>query len=358
MSYLELKQISKNFGSFQALKDISFSVEAGEFVSFLGASGCGKTTTLRIIAGFEQESSGVVTLAGSNLAGVSPEKRNLGFVFQQYALFPNMTVRRNVAFGLKGIGLNKAQIESRVDEYLDQVRLTEFGQRYPHELSGGQQQRVSLARALARQPKMLLLDEPLSALDAKIRVHLRAEIKAIQKRLGITTLYVTHDQEEALWLSDRIVLMNQGVIEQIGTPTQLYNSPASEYVASFIGTINSLTARVLNVNDGTVQYGANIFQLPTSLLDNANRDIQILLRPEKITLQSNDTSKVSAKGVVTDRSFLGSVVRFVITPAGMSKDHSVQVDVFNIGHSLRHQSLPEIGAQVEFQFSPEDCVIY
>lgn len=354
MSYLALHQVTKSFDSFSALKGVSFSVEEGEFISFLGASGCGKTTTLRIIAGFEQATSGMVTLGGVDLLGMSPEKRNLGFVFQQYALFPNMTVRKNIEFGLKGIGLSTAQINARVDEYVNLVRLDEFTARYPHELSGGQQQRVALARALARQPKVLLLDEPLSALDAKIRVHLRSEIKAIQKQLGITTLYVTHDQEEALSLSDRIILMHQGVIEQIGTPAQLYNTPANGYVASFIGTINNLPATVVNADQGIVQLGSQQIQLPPSVLNGANGAIQIHLRPEKITLGESGEGKLSAMGQVIDRSFLGSVVRFVITPTGMSDAHTVQVDVFNAGS----QNMPNVGEHIHFQFGAEDCFIY
>lgn len=354
MSYLELDGITKSFEHFNALKGVSFSVEEGEFVSFLGASGCGKTTTLRIIAGFENANSGTLTLNGVNLLGMSPEKRNLGFVFQQYALFPNMTVRKNIGFGLKGVGLSQVQIEERIDEYMDLVRLNEFGQRYPHELSGGQQQRVALARALARQPKVLLLDEPLSALDAKIRVHLRAEIKAIQRQLGITTLYVTHDQEEALSLSDRIILMHQGGIEQMGTPSQLYNTPVNEYVASFIGTINSLPATVVDADAAVVRLGSQVIQLTPSALGDAKGDIRIHLRPEKITLGRLEADKITASGVVIDRGFLGSVVRFVVTPAGMGADHKIQIDVFNVGHAL----MPSVGEHIEFQFSADDCFIY
>lgn len=355
MSYLELNQVTKAYNdSFTALKGVSFEVKEGEFVSFLGASGCGKTTTLRIIAGFEQETTGTVTLGGVNLSGMSPEKRNLGFVFQQYALFPNMTVRRNIEFGLKNIGLSKAQIESRTDEYLEMVRLNEFAARYPHELSGGQQQRVALARALARQPKVLLLDEPLSALDAKIRVHLRSEIKSIQKQLGITTLYVTHDQEEALSLSDRIILMHQGVIEQIGTPAQLYNTPANEYVASFIGTINSLPARIVDKHTGMIQLGSQQFQLPAAILSQASPDFQLHLRPEKIVIGDIQDGKIVASGKVVDRSFLGSVVRFIVVPAGMADEHKIQIDVFNVGN----QVMPTVGDVINFQFSADDCVIY
>ncbi|MGL4766577.1 MAG: ABC transporter ATP-binding protein [Formosimonas sp.] len=357
MSYLVLNQVTKSYNATStALKGVSFEVKQGEFVSFLGASGCGKTTTLRIIAGFEQEDSGTVTLGGASLSGVSPEKRNLGFVFQQYALFPNMTVRRNIEFGLKNIGLSTAQIKERADEYMDLVRLHEFANRYPHELSGGQQQRVALARALARQPKVLLLDEPLSALDAKIRVHLRSEIKAIQRKLGITTLYVTHDQEEALSMSDRIILMHQGVIEQMGTPAQLYNTPANEYVASFIGTINSLPATLLDASSGTIQLGERVFQLPPAIVHNASRELQLHLRPEKIKLGDADSAQqIVATGKVQERSFLGSVVRFMVVPAGMSDENTIQIDVFNSGGE---SAMPAVGEQVTFQFSADDCVVY
>ncbi len=223
MSYLELSHVQKSFGPVKVVHDFNMSIEEGEFVSFLGPSGCGKTTVLRMIAGFETPTGGTITIGGVNQNGLKPNKRNIGMVFQAYALFPNMTVAQNVAFGLKVAGASKAEIDARVKEMLDLIHLGHLADRYPYQMSGGQQQRVALARALANKPKVLLLDEPLSALDAKIRVSLREEIRAIQRKLGITTIFVTHDQEEALSISDRIVVMNAGIADQIGTPSDIYN---------------------------------------------------------------------------------------------------------------------------------------
>ncbi len=225
MAYLELSHINKEFAKAVAVNDFNLSAEQGEFVSFLGPSGCGKTTTLRMIAGFELPTSGKIQIDGKDLTLVSPSKRNVGMVFQSYALFPNMTVAGNIAYGLRMAGKPKAEIKQRVDEMLSLIHMKDFSGRYPSQISGGQQQRVALARALAIRPRVLLLDEPLSALDAKIRVELRQEIRRIQQQLGITTIYVTHDQEEALSISDRIVVMSEGKIEQIGSSSEIYNFP-------------------------------------------------------------------------------------------------------------------------------------
>ncbi|MEO5941074.1 MAG: ABC transporter ATP-binding protein, partial [Candidatus Limnocylindrales bacterium] len=234
MSFLVLEGIQKRFGSTVAVEDFHLAAEKGEFVSFLGPSGCGKTTTLRMIAGFEQPTAGTITVAGTDITHRPPNRRNIGMVFQSYALFPNMTVADNIGFGLKVRKRPKDQIRKRVDELLDLIHLPDKGGRFPYQLSGGQQQRVALARALAIEPEVLLLDEPLSALDAKIRVALRKEIRGIQRQLGITTVYVTHDQEEAMSLSDRVVVMSEGRIEQVGPPPEIYNFPATPFVASFV----------------------------------------------------------------------------------------------------------------------------
>ena len=226
---------------------------AGEFVSFLGPSGCGKTTTLRMVAGFEVPTSGSIVMDGQDITDIRPNQRNIGMVFQSYALFPNMTVADNIGFGLSVARAPKPDIQQRVKEMLALIKLEQLGGRYPYQLSGGQQQRVALARALAIRPQLLLLDEPLSALDAKIRVSLRNEIRAIQRQLGITTIYVTHDQEEALSLSDRVVVMNQGVIEQVGAPFEIYNFPKTAFVASFVGTLNVLDATVLDPQTGALE---------------------------------------------------------------------------------------------------------
>src|SRR5438094_6417913 len=238
MTFLTLTGIQKQFGTTYAVHDFNLSAEKGEFVSFLGPSGCGKTTTLRMIAGFEQPTAGTILVNDIDITHQPPNQRNVGMVFQSYALFPNMTVAGNIGFGLRVRKRPKAQIDKRVKELLALIHLEDRGNRFPYQLSGGQQQRVALARALAFEPQVLLLDEPLSALDAKIRIVLRKEIRTIQRQLGITTVYVTHDQEEALSLSDRVVVMSEGRIEQIGAPADIYNFPATPFVASFVGTLN------------------------------------------------------------------------------------------------------------------------
>ena len=244
-SYLRLEGIRKNFGSFQALHDIHLAIEKGEFVCFLGPSGCGKTTLLRIIAGLETQTAGSIHQGERDISVLPPARRDYGIVFQSYALFPNLTVADNVAYGLVNRKAPRAEIARRVDELLKLVGLPGSGIKYPAQLSGGQQQRIALARALATNPGLLLLDEPLSALDAIVRVHLRAEIRSLQRKLGVTTIMVTHDQEEAMSIADRIVVMNHGAIEQIGTPQDIYERPATPFVAEFIGKVNVLPAQAL-----------------------------------------------------------------------------------------------------------------
>lgn len=238
MGYLKIDNINKKFGGFQALENINFEIEEGEFICLLGPSGCGKTTLLRIISGLEDETSGKVYLRDEDITNLPPAKRNFGIVFQSYVLFPNMTAGENIAYGLKSRKLPNDEIDKRVDEVLQLVGLQEEKNKYPNKLSGGQQQRVAIARAIALSPKILLLDEPLSALDAKVREHLRIEIKNIQRTLGITTVMVTHDQEEALTMGDKIVVMNNAKVEQIGTPEEIYKNPTNKFVADFVGNIN------------------------------------------------------------------------------------------------------------------------
>ena len=241
-AYLTLRGIHKRFGAFTALDDIDLSIEKGEFVCFLGPSGCGKTTLLRIVAGLETQTSGTIVQAGRDISVLPPAERDYGIMFQSYALFPNLTVAKNVGYGLVNRKQGRAQIDARVEELLALVGLPGSGAKFPAQMSGGQQQRIALARALATSPGLLLLDEPLSALDATVRVHLRNEIRDLQRKLGVTTIMVTHDQEEALSVADRIVVMNHGVIEQVGTPLQVYREPASPFVADFVGKVNRLHA--------------------------------------------------------------------------------------------------------------------
>jgi iron(III) transport system ATP-binding protein len=245
-AYLRIRNLTKRFGTFTALKNISLDVHQGEFVCFLGPSGCGKTTLLRAIAGLDVQSEGTVEQNGRDISTLPPAQRDFGIVFQSYALFPNLTIDRNIAYGLENKGMARRDINIRVAELLKLVGMPEQGIKYPAQLSGGQQQRVALARAIATSPGLLLLDEPLSALDAKVRVHLRHEVRMLQERLGVTTIMVTHDQEEALTMADRIVVMNQGIIEQIGTPDEVYRDPRSLFVAEFIGEMNRIAAVVVD----------------------------------------------------------------------------------------------------------------
>ncbi len=325
MAFLELTGIEKRFGLTVAVQDFNLSTARGEFVSFLGPSGCGKTTTLRMIAGFETPTGGQITLDGADITYRPPNKRNVGMVFQSYALFPNMSVADNIGFGLKVRKRPKDQIKSRVQELLELVHLGDKGNRYPYQLSGGQQQRVALARALAYEPQVLLLDEPLSALDAKIRVSLRTEIRAIQRHLGITTVYVTHDQEEALSLSDRIVVMSEGHIEQIGTPFEIYNFPKTAYVASFVGTLNVLPAKVIDAAAGRLLVGEQEIRITRAIQASTGSTISLALRPEMVSLGTGGGSNV-VRGIVTDVNFLGSIVRIRVR---IAEGVNVTLDVFN-----------------------------
>jgi iron(III) transport system ATP-binding protein len=306
--YLRIVDLGKLFGSFAALRNVSLDVYPGEFVCFLGPSGCGKTTLLRAIAGLDIQTSGRVFQAGRDISALPPDARDFGIVFQSYALFPNLKVRRNVAYGLENRRLPRAEIEHRVGKLLDLVGLADQGDKYPAQLSGGQQQRVALARALATSPGLLLLDEPLSALDAKVRVHLRHEVRALQRRVGVTTIMVTHDQEEALTMADRIVVMNHGVIEQVGTPIEIYREPQTAFVADFVGSMNFLSGRLMA--PGRVR----VSQLELCCTANGlapESQVTVAIRPEDILVQEGAASESenAFEAEIAQIDFLGSYVR-------------------------------------------------
>jgi iron(III) transport system ATP-binding protein len=304
---LEISGIHKNFETFSALRDVNLSVRPGEMLCFLGPSGCGKTTLLRIIAGLETQTSGRIVQNGRDISWLPADKRDYGIVFQSYALFPNLSIADNVGYGLVNSRMKKADIKARVAELLAMVGLPTSGDKYPSQLSGGQQQRVALARALATNPGLLLLDEPLSALDATVRIRLRAEIRRLQKQVGITTIMVTHDQEEALSMADRIVVMNHGVIEQVGTPMEIYERPATPFVADFVGKVNVLRGQAL----GGKRFRVGELELECEACNSRfepGQEVSLYLRPEDRVvenLQHDTPHRLSA--LVTKVEFLGGL---------------------------------------------------
>ncbi len=317
---LRLENLSKIYGKLYAVKKINLYVNEGEFLTLLGPSGCGKTTTLRMIAGFEKPDEGNLVYDKKIINEYIPQKRNFGIVFQSYALFPHMKVKDNIAFGLKMHKYPKENIEERINSLLDLVGLFEHREKYPPQLSGGMQQRVALARALAPSPELILLDEPLSALDAKIRVKLRAEIKQLQVELGITTVYVTHDQEEALSISDRVVVMKHGIIEQVDKPINIYKKPVSRYVADFVGTSNFFDGEIAD-NTGSTVTGKD-FVIKVGSTTGLSGNVTAAIRPEKIEFLKNISGKNIEKsnifeGKLTVIVFLGLMVRLVVRISDM-----------------------------------------
>lgn len=322
MSYLNVTQLNKSYGPTTIFENIDFSADEGEFVTLLGPSGCGKSTLLRCIAGLTDVDSGTILLQGQDLVPLPPQKRTIGMVFQSYALFPNMTVEKNVAFGLKMQKLPAGEIQQRVMEALALVELTDFARRYPHQLSGGQCQRVALARSLVTRPRLLLLDEPLSALDARIRRHLREQIRHIQQELKLTTIFVTHDQEEALTLSDRIVLMNRGRIVQNGNAETLYTQPVDLFAAGFIGNYNLLSA----------EQATQLTGQPFSS--------QVAIRPESIQLCA---PQAGITATILSHSLLGNVIRYRV----LANQVELSVDVLNRSVADLHPAGMQIGLQLE-----------
>jgi putative spermidine/putrescine transport system ATP-binding protein len=349
VAYLELQDLRRSFGSVVALQGIDLSLETGEFVSLLGPSGCGKTTALRLVAGFDRPDSGRIVVDGKDLTKVPPNRRDMGMVFQAYSLFPNMTAEQNVEYGLKVRRQGKAERRKRVAELLELVGLGHAGKRYAHQLSGGMQQRVALARALAIEPRVLLLDEPLSALDAKVRLQLREEIRRIQLELGITTLYVTHDQEEALSISDRVAVLYDGRIEQVGTPPEMYGSPATPYVAEFIGTMNRLVSTV--AGDGVVDHGGRKLRVDAARGLPPGERVLLLVRPETVEVAQAGVGSDpdgALVGDVVSHIFLGSVTRIrVEDPEG---DDGLIADI----SPTRATALP-VGTRVVARFPADSA---
>ncbi len=328
--FLRIEGVSKRFGTFQAVSDVTLTVGKGEIFALLGGSGCGKTTLLRMLAGFEDPTAGRIFLDGRDMAGVPPWERPVHMMFQSYALFPHMTVERNIAYGLKHEpALSRDQKAARVAEMLDLVQLTPFAGRKPHQISGGQRQRVALARALARQPKLLLLDEPLAALDKKLREHTQFELMSIQQRTGVTFIVVTHDQEEAMTLADRIAVMDQGRVKQVGTPTEIYEFPNSRFVAGFIGSVNSFEATVLSRDaDGlrlaVPALGGEVLarDVPAAV---PGQSVTLAVRPEKLRISRDRPDSANAvAGQVKDLAYFGkdSLYRIAL-PGALVQAHAV-----------------------------------
>jgi spermidine/putrescine transport system ATP-binding protein len=354
---VRLDRVTKRFGDVTAVDDLTLDIERGEFFSLLGPSGCGKTTTLRMIGGFEEPTQGSIQLAGKDVTDLPAYRRNVNTVFQSYALFPHLTVYENVAFGLRRKKVGAADIDRRVREMLQLVDLPGFEKRKPTELSGGQQQRVALARALVNNPQVLLLDEPLGALDLKLRKQMQLELKRIQHEVGITFLYVTHDQEEAMTMSNRIAVMRLGRIEQIGPPESVYESPETEFVAGFLGASNLLTGEVKEWSRDLATIlleGGVAIRVPVDRLNGSDRNVQVGVRPEKIRLEADGAVPGEGWNSVTGRlrvsTFVGVSHQFTVDgPAGSILTIYAQ----NLGHA----ALPREGDQVRLAWRPEHTFV-
>lgn len=352
---VELLELTKNFGNVQAVKEVSLQIKKGEFFFLLGPSGCGKTTTLRMVAGFENPNAGLVKIKGQVVNRIPPEKRNTGMVFQNWALFPHKTVFENIAFGLKMRKFSKEVIRDKVLKALELIHMPDFGDRYPHELSGGQMQRVALARALVIEPSVLLLDEPLSNLDAKIREKMRLEISLLLKRLGMTAIYVTHDQSEALAMADRIAVMDDGVIRQVGTPIEIYESPAGEFVADFIGDSNCLVGEITETVPPLATFVSSQglkLRVPIKQGWKAGEKHKVFLRPEKLRLSPTPpTDPNSFQGIVKHITYMGPSIRYLLEVEGLCE---LRVDEQNLAQKPSF----ERGDRVYLSCSPYNCCCF
>jgi spermidine/putrescine transport system ATP-binding protein len=335
-SYIvELGNVNKMYGANHVVKDLNLQIKEGEFLTLLGSSGCGKTTTLRMIAGFEEPTDGEILVEGVSVANKEPFERNVNTVFQSYALFPHMTIYDNIAYGLKIKNVKKDIIKKRVTEMLELVQLNGYEKRYPKQLSGGQKQRVAIARALINEPKVLLLDEPLGALDLKLRKQMQLELKQLQKTLGITFVYVTHDQEEALTMSDRIGIMHEGVLEQLGTPTDIYERPATRFVASFIGETNLFDGIVASISGDEVLVNVEYGTIKASGKGFSKGEmVSVSARPERILTSDVPMDGFSLRGVVKDHIYIGSIIKIVVA---MSNGQELKLE------RLSREVIPEIG---------------
>ena len=360
---VELRSLTKSFAGFKAVNDLNLSIKSGSFAAILGPSGCGKTTTLRLLAGFEQPTSGSIYINGNDVNGLPSRKRNLGIVFQNYALFPHMTVFQNVAYGLRMQGCARKEIEQRVHEALDLVQLANLGGRRPSELSGGQQQRVALARSIVLAPDLLLFDEPLSNLDAKLRDVMRTEIRRIHQNLGITTVFVTHDQDEALSMADTVVVMNQGSVEQIGSPSEVYWRPATRFVAEFIGASNWLQGIIEKAEDRYlhIKCGNAILMAARATQSNAllGSEGHLLVRPEDMTLYADTDSFANTElgfncleGKIKEVVFLGANSEYRIALADPADQ------VLSIRMHARSGREFSVGQRVRMCWDPKDSSIF
>ncbi len=340
--YVRIERVSKRFGDFVAVDDVSLDIHRGEFFALLGGSGSGKTTLLRMLAGFETPSEGRIFIDGADMAGIPPYERPVNMMFQSYALFPHMSVEQNVAFGLKQDRLPRGEIRDRVAEMLELVQLTPFAKRRPHQLSGGQKQRVALARSLAKRPKLLLLDEPLGALDKRLREKTQFELVNLQEKLGVTFIVVTHDQEEAMTMSSRIAVMNHGMVAQVGTPTEVYEYPNARFVAEFIGSVNMFEGRVVEAEADHVlirsaEAGCDLYVSQAAQVPNG-ASVHVAVRPEKIALSKNPPedadARNTARGVVREIAYLGDVSIYLVE---LASGKTVRVTATNLA---RRADLP------------------